>query len=126
MIPSLFVFLLLSISTVGDSVSSRPTQSASPEPCAQDHEAWLGHALEKMVAIKPGMTRSDLLKVFKMEGGLSTALRGTFVSQDCPYCKIDVEFKAARQSDHNNPALEDSRDTIVKVSRPYLQFAIAD
>jgi hypothetical protein len=41
--------------------------------------------------------------------------RETFVSQDCPYFKIDVEFKAGVPV-HNN-------DVIVKVSKPYVQFA---
>jgi hypothetical protein len=83
-----------------------------------------------MDTIKPGMTRMDLLKVFRTEGGLSTGLRRTFVSRDCPYCKVFVEFKAAPHADSHNPGFvispEDNRDIIIKVSKPYLQFATAD
>jgi len=43
-------------------------QSANPEPCAQNHEAWLKQVSEKMETIKPGMTRWDLLKVLRTEG----------------------------------------------------------
>ena len=46
-----------------------------------------------MQTIEPGMTRKELLEVFETEGGLSTGLQRTFVSQDCRYCKVDVEFK---------------------------------
>lgn len=127
------VLLLLSIIAIGGSASFRPIQSASPEPCVQDHEAWFTQVLEKMETIKPGMTRMDLLKVFKTEGGLSPlapGLRRTFVSRDCPYCKVVVEFKPAARADRDNPGFvispEDNRDIIVNVSKPYLQFAIAD
>jgi hypothetical protein len=118
MIRRLFVLLLVSIIVVGGSASFRPAQSASAEPCAQDHEAWLTQVLGKMGTIKPGMTRWDLLKVFRTEGGLPRlfGMGGgqTFVSQDCPYFKIDVEFKLVGVP---------NQDVIVKVSKPYVQFA---
>ena len=66
------------------------------------------------------MTRWDLLHVFRTEGarqtftmgGAPTVLRETFVSQDCPYFKIAVEFQ---------PALGGgNRDVILKVSKPYM------
>ena len=124
MIRRLFVLLLVSIIVVGGSASFRPAQSASSDPCKQDHAAWLTQVLEKMETIKPGMTRWDLLHVFRTEegaprmfgkqGGPPTGLRETFVSQDCPYFKIDVEFK---------PEGVRNRDVIVKVSKPYVQFA---
>jgi hypothetical protein len=122
MIRRLFLLLLFSIVVIGGSASLRPTQSAGPDSCAQDHSAWLKQVLGKMETIKPGMTRWDLLHVFKTEegapqvfgkeGGPPTGLRETFVSQDCPYFKIDVEFK---------PEGVRNRDVILKVSKPYVQ-----
>jgi hypothetical protein len=81
-----------------------------------------------METVKPGMTRWDLLKVFRTEGGISTGLRQTFVSQDCPYFKVDVEFKSGAGPDKPGAVIlpQDNRDIIVKVSKPYLQFTIAD
>src|SRR6266404_2188665 len=101
MIRRLFVLLLLSVIVIGGSASVRTTGSANPEPCVQDHEVWLTHLTEKMETIKPGMTRWDVLKVFRAEGarqtfrmeGAPSVLRETFVSQDCPYFKIAVEFQ---------------------------------
>jgi hypothetical protein len=76
------------------------------------------------------MTRAELLKVFTIEGGLSTGLNRRFVSRDCPYFKVDVEFKAVgrseRDSDGRVTLEEDPRDIIVKISQPYLQFGITD
>jgi len=127
MIQRLFILLLLSVIVIGGSASFRPAQSANPEPCAQNHEAWLKQVSEKMEAIKPGMTRWDLLKVLRTEGsprprfltmgGLPQALRESFVSQDCPYLKIEVEFESGW------PDRIPNQDVIVKVSKPYLQFA---
>ena len=129
MIRRLFVLLLVSIIVVGGSASFRPAHSASSDPCKQDHAAWLTQVLEKMETIKPGMTRWDLLHVFRTEGGVRTmfrkeggppgVLRETFVSQDCPNFKIDVEFKSVNFDLPN-------QDVIVKVSKPYVQFAITN
>ena len=70
------------------------------------------------------------LKVFTTEGGLSTGLQRTFVSRDCPYFKVDVEFKAVGRSNRDDGGrvtlVEGNQDTIVKISRPYLQFNIQD
>ncbi len=128
MIRRFFVLLLLSIIVIGGSAFVRPLQSASPDPCTQDHAAWLTQVLERMETIKPGMTRWDLLHVFRTEGARQTfrmggalappELRETFVSQDCPYFKIDVEFQ---------PTFGVlNRDVIVKVSKPYVQFSTAN
>jgi hypothetical protein len=132
MMRRLFMPLLLSMVVIGGSASLRPTQSASPQPCAQDHEVWLTHLTEKMEAIKPGMTRWDVLKVFRTDGGppiwknvgLPTVLRQTFVSQDSPYFRIDVEFEPVPRVDGSlGFSREDNRDVILKVSKPYVQFA---
>ena len=131
MIRRLLVLVLVSIIVVGGSASFRPVQSASPEPCAQDHAAWLTHVLEKMGTIKPGMTRWDLLHVFRTEEGVRTrrevgltGLRETFVSQDCPYFKIDVEFKQVDIGQGLMMSFDlPNQDVIVKVSKPYVQFA---
>ncbi|HKW97968.1 MAG TPA: hypothetical protein VJN43_09535 [Bryobacteraceae bacterium] len=83
-----------------------------------------------MQTIKPGMTRAALLEVFTTEGGISTALRRTYVSRDCPYFKVDVQFQAVGRPANDGTGrvtlVEDSRDIILKISRPYLQFSVAD
>jgi hypothetical protein len=83
-----------------------------------------------MQTIKPGMTREALLKVFTTEGGLSTGLQRTFVSRDCPFFKVDVEFQAVGRSNRDGNGrvslVESSQDVILKISRPYLQFSIGD
>jgi hypothetical protein len=97
---------------------------------SQDHVAWVTQVLKRMQTIQPGMTREILLTVFTMEGGLSTGLQRTYVSQECPYFKVDVQFRAVgrldRDPDGRVTLIEDGRDIIIKISRPYLQFSAMD
>jgi hypothetical protein len=95
-----------------------------------EHIPWVADTLKRMQTLKPGMTRTDLLKVFTTEGGTFTALQRTFASRDCPYFKVDVEFEAvgrpSRDADGRVTQVEGGDDRIVKISRPYLQFSIID
>ncbi len=81
--------------------------------------------LKECNKVKPGATRGELLKVFKPEGGgLSTGRDRTFVHRRCPYIKVDVEFTP---SEPKQGVLEERpTDTIRKISRPYLEWMIAD
>jgi len=123
-------FILLAVVAIGGAnafqASPRPSQLQS----SQDHVTWVAQTLKRMQTIKPGMTRGDLLRVFTTEGGLSTGLRRTFGSRECPYFKVDVEFQAVgrpdRDEDGRVTTVEDSRDITLKISQPYLQFSIKD
>jgi Tfp pilus assembly protein PilV len=122
------IIVIFLVGMIG-SASTHASRSAQQQS-AQSHIAWVAEALMRMQTIKPGMTRSDLLKVFTTEGGLSTRLQRTFVSRDCLYFKVDVKFEAVgrpnRDVDGRVTLIEDGRDVIVKISRPYLAFAVSD
>jgi hypothetical protein len=49
----------------------------------------------RITTIKPGMTRSDLLRVFATEGGLAARTHRTYVLKQCPILRVDVEFSIA-------------------------------
>jgi hypothetical protein len=67
--------------------------------------------------IKPGMTRSDLLKVFTSEGGISFRTQQTYVLKQCPLIKVDVQFaKSGKEAD----------DKITAISRPYIDYERLD
>jgi hypothetical protein len=120
--------LLLAI-TAGYSRSLHGTE-LPVQPQSQNHIEWVTEALLRMQTVKVGMTRNDLLKIFTTEGGLSTGLRRRFVSRDCPYFKVNVEFEAVgrpnRDRDGTVTLEEDGRDVIVKISKPYLEFSVTD
>jgi hypothetical protein len=57
-------------------------QNESPSkqlPIDREHTAWIDQVLRAIQTIKPGMTRSDLAKLFRTEGGLSTVQQSTYV-----------------------------------------------
>ena len=80
--------------------------------------------METIDAIKPGMTRADLLTVFTVEGGISTRARRTYVYKLCPYIKVEVDFKAVTNPDDRLTEMSD--DKILTLSRPYLQYRVMD
>jgi hypothetical protein len=122
------VFVLLAGAAIGFACAFQATAQTAPAP--QDHVAWVAQALKRMQTIKPSMTRETLLTVFTTEGGVYTGLQRTFVSRDCPYFKVDVGFLAVgrpnRDGNGTVTLIEGSQDIILKISRPYLQFTIAD
>ena len=131
MISRFLLVAVLSGITIGSAISVRGTEQASRiQDFNKDHVAWVGQVLKQIEPIKPGMTRSDLLRVFSTEGGVSTPLHRTFVNRDCPYFKVDVEFRAVGRASHDGDGretmVEGSQDIIVKISRPYLAFGIVD
>jgi hypothetical protein len=101
-----------------------------PAPEQQAHIDWVGKVYERMLTIKPGMTRGQLLQVFQGDGGLSTPLQGRFVSRECLYFKVDVEFAAvgrpSRDGNGRVTMVESDEDRITRISKPYLEPAFAD
>lgn len=84
-----------------------------------EHSQWVSIVLRWTYEIKPGMTRKDLLRVYSVEGGLSTrTLKG------CPGINVDVEF--APVGDVQDGLLESPKDRIVKISKPYLDYSHMD
>jgi hypothetical protein len=123
------VFGLLSAGAFGGARMLHAATSQGQENCAQSHDEWLEGLWKQMLAIKAGMTREMLLTVFKTEGGLSTAARRTYVFEQCPKFKVDVDFKpaeASRQQDDRTWLAEDDKDVIVKISAPYLAYSVMD
>lgn len=81
------------------------------------HSQWVGNVLAWIATIKPGMTRSDLLRVFTTEGGLSTRTHRTYVLKQCRTIKVDVEFSISGS---------EGEDKITQISKPYLDYGIYD
>jgi hypothetical protein len=87
----------------------------------REHTQWIDQVMQTIAAIKPGMTRRDLARVFTEEGGLSTRTHQTYVYRQCPYIKVEIEFSAVDRGRDKSPD-----DKIVQVSRPFLEYSIMD
>jgi hypothetical protein len=84
------------------------------------HTRWIDSTLRSIQKVKVGMERFELLEVFTEEGGIATTSQRTYVYRQCPLIKVEVEF-AASSRDKELPT-----DKIVKISRPYLEWAHTD
>jgi hypothetical protein len=120
-------FVMLASAAIGGASVLEANPTVDQRQSHRAHMAWVAEVLKRMETIHPGMTRETLLTVFTTEGGLSTGLRRTFVSRDCPYFKVDVEFQAVgranQDADGRVTLVEGNEDIVLKVSRPYLQFS---
>ncbi len=114
----LAIVALICISGFGAVTQSNA--GATQSDINSEHTKWIDNALRSMEAVKVGMTRSELLKVFTTEGGISTTSQRTYVYQQCPYIKVDVKFAAASREE------ELPTDKILQISRPYLAWSIMD
>jgi hypothetical protein len=119
--------LLLTAVTVA-AIACVLTPSASParddKAVAAERIKWVEESLKQMQTVKVGMTRAELLKVFAEEGGISTRTQQTYVYRGCQYFKVDVRFEpvGARAAAAPYPP----GDKIVNISKPYLDWGIAD
>ena len=54
-------------------------RSGAQSQDVKSHSEWIAQSLREMETIKVGMTRADLLRVFREEGGLSTRTQRQYV-----------------------------------------------
>jgi hypothetical protein len=101
---------LLFISTfLGFAQTSEETRSDD----GQRYLQWLSKSLASVQTIKIGMTRRDLLTLFRRDGGLQSIKSERYVYKQCPVIKVDVSF-----STHTTDHLD---DRIESISKPYLE-----
>jgi hypothetical protein len=112
--------VLCSCVVISGSARAQGQQQTIGDVTRQQHEAWVFASLQRMEAIKPGMTRGDFLKVFRLEGGLYRSnFSGHYAFRDCLYFKVDVEFEAVGRS-------ISAADIIKTISKPYIERGIVD
>lgn len=97
---------------------------ASESRGTDEHTEWIAKSLKEIESIKVGMTRVDLLKVFKEEGGISTRTWRRYAYRDCPYIKVDVEFEPVAEPE--DKLSQGPKDKIIKISKPFLERSIID
>ena len=68
-----------------------------------------------------GQRAVSFLRFLELKGGSPPGFGERMVYKECPYIKVDVEFKAAGEG-----TLENERDVIMKVSKPFLEWSILD
>jgi hypothetical protein len=117
--PILLLFLATVIVSAQKSIPGRYSSEIDVE-----HTEWIDSVMRSILAIKPGATRKDLLKLFATEGGISSRTQRTYVYKRCPYIKVDVKFAPVGNED--NGFAEMAQDKVIAISRPYLQYSVTD
>jgi hypothetical protein len=89
----------------------------------------IDQVLKDVSSIQSGMTRAELLRVFTTEGGLSTRDEQRYVYRRCPFIKVMVSFRRPADADDDwggAPEEERTGDIIQSISKPFLEYSIAD
>jgi hypothetical protein len=84
----------------------------------------IGTALTEIETIKPGQTRRDLLKLFSMDGGLTSRSVTRYLYLRCEAIKVDVTFEKVGDPTEKFPFNPD--DKIITISKPYLEWPFLD
>lgn len=115
---------IITFLTAGLILCSFGTPSFADRSVDKNLTQQVSDILKECEKIKPGMTRAELLKIFTIEGGISTAKQRTFVYRSCLIIKADVDF--ALSDPKQNVLEERPTDTVSKISKPYLEWIIGD
>jgi hypothetical protein len=85
--------------------------------------AIVQRALEAYRAIKPGITRKEVEKNFKYDGGLNFRDHGRYTYGGCDYIKLEVTFEPA--PDRSN-SFSSPDDTVITVSKLFIDYPTKD
>jgi hypothetical protein len=105
---------------------SQVEDESVPESPADEAQRtlWIAKLMRSIATIRPGLKRRDLDALLTTEGGISTRLQKTYVSRECPYIKVDIQFNAGAGTAQSGE--ESSDDIIESVSKPYLAWSVSD
>jgi hypothetical protein len=94
-------------------VQSQPVQPTKSQ-CA-----ILEQALEAYRAIKLGITRKDVERDFKYDGGASFRDHGRYTYRGCDYIKLEVTFEP---SPNQPDVLSSPDDTVTAASKLFIDY----
>lgn len=72
------------------------------------------------------MTRAEVEKRLRMDGGMQSPSLVRFAHPDCPCFKLDVGFSLRREPGEQGPAVFGPDDRVTTVSKPYLELPVSD
>jgi hypothetical protein len=90
------------------------------------HDQWLQERYFEAASIKAGMTRADLIEVFRMDGGLQLSLPTRYVLKRSNLIKVDVEFEIPAGAGSKVVPEANDKLKIKSISRPYVEPFITD
>jgi hypothetical protein len=79
--------------------------------------------MELVTSIRAGDTRASIEANFRPDGGFQARMSTRYIFKKCDCIKIDVDFSGDRSLSPTDLA---PSDTVVHVSKPYLEYPFAD
>ena len=101
-----------------------PPARAESDQARSERRAWLERCIKDFQSIKPGLTRGQVDKLLRHDGGLMQATHWRYRHPDCDYFKVDVDY--AMKPDAAGGFVASANDRVVAVSKPYLEWPIDD
>lgn len=92
------LLIICSILTVSFFSSSTLNQTNQAKREGLAHRQWLQNIYLEATSIKEGMTRADLIKLFRIDGGLQRMLPERYVLNGTDMIKVDVKFDVPEDS----------------------------
>jgi hypothetical protein len=118
--------LLVVFAWIGTAVGQSPAKPLLADPALTRS---MEQVLKDLSSVQAGMTRAELLRVFTTEGGLSTRDEQRYVYRRCPLIKVVVTFRRPADADDDwggAPEEERAGDIVQSISKPFLEYSIAD
>jgi hypothetical protein len=118
--------LLVVFAWIGTAVGQSPAKPLLADPTLTRS---MEQVLKDLSSVQAGMTRAELLRVFTTEGGLSTRDEQRYVYRRCPLIKVVVTFRRPADADDDwggAPEEERAGDIVQSISKPFLEYSIAD
>ncbi len=85
----------------------------------QQRNAWVEKCLRDFESIHIGMRRSEIEKLFPLDGGIHDAFHFRLKHPECGYFKVDIGFSVKR--DAQGRAMISPDDSVTTISRPYIE-----
>jgi len=118
------IILIFIISSI--IVGSYAATKSNKRKLNEERIAWVKKCLQDFNALKPGITRGEIEKKFRMDGGLiASPYSARFTHPSCPYFKIDVRFVSKRNADKEDLGFE-KEDKVDSISKPYIERPFLD
>jgi hypothetical protein len=114
------LFLIATACTIV-SLSGNRVQQDKPDCQAQSCQ-FVEDALKEYHQIKVGMTRKEIERRFRRDGGLQFPSQGVYVDPKCPYIKTRIKFKHVEGSRE----LLSPDDTVLNVSELFVAYPTMD
>lgn len=87
---------------------------------------FAGDGLKNFESITNGMTRAEVEKRLRLDGGLQTVSPVRYIDPSCPGFKITVEFDFKRDAADQDRGIVSAGDKVANVSKPFIELPFSD